>query len=139
MMSESKKNVAKTMTKPTIGLITFLKGSSNPADKMPGCANFDHCNGSCSFSDTCLVLEKKRCRYFEKSILPTAADIGQKERISKLYCKHLGFKPGYCHIEIRKIRKCPDCGDTELKPRQRYCDNCRNRRRLNSYRRRRGK
>ena len=123
--------------KRTVGLIAFLKGSSSPEERMPGCANFDHYYGGCLFSDTCLVQEGKRCGYFEKAVLPTAADIGLKEHIYSQYQKHVGIA-GVGQFDSGNIRRCPECG-AELKPRQRYCDKCRDERRRDSYRRRRQK
>jgi hypothetical protein len=114
--------------KRNVGLITFLKGSSNPVDKMPGCANFDHHYGECLEAETCSVKDGNRCQYFEAAVLPTAADIGQLERITKLYQKQIGIEQE--HIEIRK---CPDC-QTELRPRERYCSDCKRKRRLETKR-----
>ena len=121
----------------TVGLITFLKGSTKPEDRMPGCANFDHYYGGCLFSDTCLVQEGKRCGYFEKCVLPTAEDIGLKALVYSLYRRHVAIEDDYL-LDAGEIRRCPDCG-AELKPRQRYCDKCRDERRRDSYRRRRQK
>ena len=138
----------------TVGLIAFLKGSSNPDERMPGCANFDNHYGDCLFetcqgisSDNyldeersqckCLVEEGKRCDYFEKAVLPTAADIGLKQQVYSLYAKHVGIDEP-TQLLAGEIRACSDCG-AELKPRQRYCDRCSKRRRRKSYRRSRGK
>ena len=140
--------------KTTVGLIAFLKCSSKPADRMPGCANFDHHYGGCLFrtaegtpSDDLLEEEKskcpcsvedgQRCAYFEKAVLPTAADIGLKEHVYKLYAKHVGIEWD-CEIACGDIRRCPDCG-AELKAHQKYCDDCSKRRRQDSYRKAREK
>ena len=116
--------------KRTVGLTAFLKGSSNPDDRMPGCSNYDHHYGGCLFADTCKVQEGQRCGYFERRVLPTAADIGLGERMYSLYEKQCGISGT---LERGQMRICPDCG-TGLKPRQRYCDNCKRRRRRKSYR-----
>ena len=122
----------------TIGLIAFLRGSTKPEDGMPGCCNYDLNSGGCLDKDCCLVVQGKRCEYFEKIVLPTAADIRLKERIYSLYQKHVGIAEDDPLIDTPNIRPCPDCG-AELKPRQRYCDNCRDKRRRDSYRKRRKK
>ena len=127
----------------TIGLITFLKGSSNPAERMPGCANYDHHYGGCLFADVCKVQQGQRCGYFEKAVLPTAADIGLKEQVYSLYYKHVGIEQDVYKIEIGEIRRCPGfngktCG-APLLPRRRYCDKCRDRKRRDDYRKRRDK
>jgi hypothetical protein len=133
----------------TVGLIAFLKGNTDPAVGMPGCANYDHYYGGCLLQSAegkqssgmhdaekskcpCLVEQKKRCRYFEQSVLPTAADIGLKELVYSLYEKQVGIA-GIGQLDSGEIRKCPDCG-AELKPRQRYCDDCARKRRVAAYR-----
>ena len=118
--------------KRTIGLIAFLKGTSNPADRMPGCANYDHHYGGCVYADTCSVQEGNRCAYFEKAVLPTAADIGLKELVYSQYAKQVGIELD-CEFIASDIRRCPDC-KAELKARQKYCDDCSKRRRRESYR-----
>jgi hypothetical protein len=121
----------------TAGLIQFLKGNSDPAVAMPGCANYDHHHGGCLFDDSCSVEQGKRCGYFEKAVLPTAADIGLKEHVYSLYQRHVGIEAeGQLTRDL--VRKCPECG-AELKPRQRYCDDCARRKRRESYRRSRRK
>ena len=119
----------------TVGLAAFLKGSSNPVDKMPGCANFDQHYGGCLLGDNCLIQDSKRCGHFEKTVLPTAADIRSGERIYSLYEKQCGISGT---LQRDQMRICPDCG-TGLKPRQRYCDGCANKRRRQSYRNSRSK
>jgi hypothetical protein len=115
----------------SVGLIAFLKGNTDPAVGMPGCANYDHHYGGCLFEDKCFVEEGQRCGYFEKAVLPKAADIGLGERMYSLYEKQCNVSST---LERSQTRICPDCG-TGLKPRQRYCDNCKRRRRQKSYRR----
>jgi len=119
------------MAKHRVGLITFLKGDANPERGMPGCANFDHYYGGCLFRKTCLVQDCKRCEYFERAVLPTAADIGLKELVYSLYENHVGMTKG---LKIGKIRKCPDCHKAELLPRKRVCPKCKERRRKRTYR-----
>ncbi len=123
--------------KRTVGLIAFLRGSTSPENKMPGCCNYDHDSGGCLDKDCCLVEQGKRCRYFEKVLLPTSVDLGLKELVYSLYQKHVGIAEDDPLINTANIRPCPDCG-TELKPRHRYCDNCTRRRRQKSYRKARG-
>jgi hypothetical protein len=50
----------------SVGLIMFLKGSSNPKQQMPGCANYDHYYGGCSLWGECRQEQGKRCDYFEE-------------------------------------------------------------------------
>lgn len=123
--------------KRTVGLIAFLKGNTDPAVCMPGCANYDHHYGGCLFGDACLVEQGKRCGYFEKAVLPTAKDAGLREHVYSLYQKHTGIEA--CgELDREPAPRCPDCG-AELRPRQRYCDACATRRRRQSYRRARQK
>jgi len=109
-----------------VTLRIFLKGSSNPADLMPGCANYDHHYGGCLFGETCRVLDEgQRCGYFERAVLPTAAQIGQRDHVYALYEQTTGAIIDR-HKTCRKtgdVRPCPDCG-ASLRPRQRYCDDC---------------
>lgn len=120
-----------------VGLIAFLKGSTDPADGMPGCANFDHHYGGCLFGDTCKVQEGQRCGQFERAVLPTAANIGLNEIVYSQYEQQVGIA-GNGLLPRGQIRRCPDCGD-EVGPRQRYCQKCSKRRRRESYRRTREK
>jgi hypothetical protein len=124
--------------KRTVGLIAFLRGSTSPENKMPGCCNYDHDSGGCLDKDCCLVEQGKRCGYFEKVVLPTSVDLGLKELVYSLYQKHVGIAEDDPLINTANIRPCPDCG-AELKPRQRYCDDCKRRRRRKSYRNSRSK
>jgi hypothetical protein len=116
----------------TVGLVAFLKGSSNPEDQMPGCSNYDQHHGGCLSGDSCLVETGKRCGYFERAVLPTAADMGLKELVYSMYERQVGIA-SIGQFYYGNIRKCPDCG-AELKPRQRYCENCARRRRIVAYR-----
>ena len=116
-----------SMRKRSVGLIAFLKGNSDPAVDMPGCANYDHYYGGCLFAETCLVEKGKRCGYFERAVLPTAEGIGLKELVYSLYERQVGIA-GIGQFDSGEIRRCPDCG-AELKPRQRYCDECSKKRR----------
>ena len=117
----------------TVGLIAFLKGSTDPADGMPGCATYDHHYGGCLFAETCKVEEGQRCGYFERAVLPTAADIGLNDTVYTQYEQQVGIARGGL-LKREQVRRCPDCGD-EVGPRQRYCPNCSKRRRRESYRR----
>ena len=121
----------------TVGLIAFLKGSTDPADGMPGCANYDQHYGGCLFGETCKVQEGKRCGYFERAVLPTAADVGLNDAVYSQYEAQVRIAGGGL-LKRSQVRRCPDCGD-EVGPRQRYCENCAKRRRRESYRRARGR
>ena len=120
--------------KKRISLRVFLRGSTKPEDKMPGCSNYDNHYSGCIYADTCAVEDGRRCRRFEKAVLPTAADIGMFEDMQAKYAKQVGLE----FVDNTKIRRCPDCGD-ELPPRKRYCSNCVRRRRLKAYRNGRAK
>lgn len=135
------------MRKTTVGLLAFLRGSTNPADRMPGCANYDHHHGGCLFCNHpctkseqecracwdflghsfCKVERGQRCTYFERVVLPTTADMGLQEHVNSQYARHVGTEWD-CELDGGNIRKCPDCG-AELMKRRRYCDKCRDRRR----------
>ncbi len=121
--------------------MAFLKGSSDPNDKMPGCTNLDKHYGGCFFdrkncsAETCNVQEGKRCEYFEKAVLPSAAELGLKEHLNRLYGKHVGTE---IETICGGIRYCPDC-ETELALGQRYCEPCRQKRRRITYRNSRNK
>lgn len=119
----------------TTGLVTFLKGTTDPAAGVPGCANYDHRYGGCLFGEACKVEQCKRCGYFEQAVLPTANDVGLGEQVYSLYEKQVDIQGG---LERAPKRLCPDCG-AELKARQRYCEKCARRRRADSYRERRKK
>ena len=103
----------------SVGLITFLKGSTNPAVGMPGCANYDHHYGGCLVEATCKVEQGRRCGYFERAVLPTGnAEVCQK------YEQHCGVKGPLARAQLRRC----ECGQI-LDDRQRFCEKCRKRRR----------
>ena len=107
----------------SIGLMVFLRGRQDPDEGLPGCANYDKHYGGCLFRKDCLVEQNKRCEYFEVAVLPTAKDIGLQALVSKLYSDHVGLDG----VQVCQDRRC-DCG-AGLKPRQRYCTECREKRR----------
>jgi hypothetical protein len=110
--------------KKPVRLVAFLKGSTDAKAGTPGCSNFDHRYGGCLFQDVCSVQAGKRCGYFEKAVLPT----GSSEIFSK-YEAHCGLiEP----LVRPKVRLC-SCGNV-LKSRQRYCEDCRRKRRRATYR-----
>jgi hypothetical protein len=114
-----------------------LKGNTDPAVGMPGCANFDHHYGGCLLADTCKVQDGKRCGYFERAVLPTAEEIGLTDVVYSAYEAYVGIA-GNGLLKRGQVRRCPDCGD-EVGPRQRFCPKCSMRRRRQSYRRAREK
>ena len=114
--------------------MAFLKGSTDPKARMPGCANLDRHSGGCLSGNVCSIREGQRCLHFESVVLPTAADLGLKESVCAQYRKHVGLDNG--ELDSGTVRRCPDCGG-ELRPRRRYCDGCAERRRRASYRKRR--
>jgi hypothetical protein len=123
--------------KRTVGLIAFLKGNTDPAAGMPGCANFDHHYGGCLLADTCKVQEGQRCGYFERTVLPMAEAICFTDVVYSAYETHVGIA-GNGLLKRGQVRRCPDCGD-EVGPRQRFCLKCSKRRRRQSYRQARQK
>lgn len=127
----------------TIGLLTFLHGSSNAADKMPGCSKLDHHYGGCQDSEDCKIETGRYCTYFEKVVLPTAADLGLLEDLTKKYAKQTlrifatdqdrKCTERKCTERKCADRKCPDCM-AAIPRRKRYCDMCKIRRRKQTYR-----
>jgi len=124
--------------KRLVTLKVFVKGSSNPDDLMPGCANYDHHYGGCVFAETCKVLDGERCGWFERAVLPTAADIGQRDHVYALYEQTTGalIDRNKTRRKTGDVRPCPDCGSA-LRPRQRYCDACSKKRKRAASRERR--
>ncbi len=113
-------------------LRAFIRGSTNPKEHTPGCANLD--GSDCIFvtdsdKSPCLIEIGKPCPYFEKAVLPTAEDIGKSEYMRKAYAKQIGLDADKV---TAKTRYCPDC-DGELKKGQKYCDICTKKRRIASY------
>lgn len=113
------------MRKRNVTLLAFLKGTSDLKDRMPGCANYDHRDGGCLLSNNCAVLTGKRCGYFERAVLPTSAEIGQRDHVYRLYEQAVSVIIDRYKMRRKTgdVRPCPDCG-TALRPRQRYCDTC---------------
>ena len=106
-------------------LKAFIKGSSNPKDMMPGCANLD--TTGCLFptdgdKSPCLVQIGKPCAYFEKAVLPTAKDIGKAEQIYRAYAKQIGVDADALAGSVQQ-RTCPGCDDA-LKITEKYCKRC---------------
>jgi len=109
------------------------------------CANY--ISGECFAQpcDECLVIEGKRCPYFEGSVFPIAT---RKIRLLRKNAKHddRDIVKAYLrdHSELRGtlvpepdddgVRSCPDCG-SPLGPCMRYCQACRAKRRRQSDRR----
>ncbi|MBA7644203.1 hypothetical protein ES703_51945 [subsurface metagenome] len=115
----------------TVSLSRFLRGTTDPKYGMPGCANLDHHYGGCLFARKCLVIQGKRCSYFEKSVLPTAMDLGLSD-IYEAYERLTGAPP----LHRLQARVCPDCGHP-LKAHHRFCEKCARNRRRAAYRRQR--
>lgn len=107
-------------------LRAFIRGSTNPKDKTPGCANLD--GSDCIFITDgddypCLIEIGKACPYFEKAVLPTAEDIGKSEYMRKAYAKQIGLDADKVSASDA-ARHCPGC-DVELKAGEKYCKSCR--------------
>ena len=100
-------------------LDAFIKGSTDPERMMPGCANYSSHYDCCSMSDEkCLVMEGKRCGYFEKAVLPTGDSIIQQK---------YEVLTGVMLARMVTQNLCNDCG-CSIKPRHRYCDKCKRKR-----------
>ena len=104
-----------------MGLKQFLKGSSDPKDMMPGCANYDHHYGGCLLDQECLVEQGKRCGYFERAVLPTASQLKAGYRIIDEYQK-LCLAGALLSIRKTKAHFC-QCGNS-IPAGRRYCDKC---------------
>lgn len=114
----------------TVGLIAFLKGNADPKVGMPGCANYDHHYGGCLFDERgCRVEKGERCSYFERAVLPTAFDIGCGESVLDQYQSRT---KSVMRVPHKEVRRC-SCGAI-LKPRQRFCDRCKRKRRSKAVR-----
>jgi hypothetical protein len=87
---------------------------------MPGCANYDYHYGGCLFADTCLIEQGKRCEYFEKKVLPTAADIGLREQVYALYRKQVGVEDRYAFETQRNTRPNPHIVRTKNRKIQKF-------------------
>lgn len=82
-----------------INLKTFVRGHSDPNRKLPGCANFSYHYDGCSLAKVgkvrtnfkCLVLQGKRCNYFEACVLPTAGETGSATSIFAEYDRIRGI------------------------------------------------
>jgi hypothetical protein len=90
------------------------------------CANWQDgaCAGIEEHHDKCLVADGEKCAYFEGSVLQLDAlskDDRYRQQIIEARIAYNG------RAEARG-RPCPDCG-TPMRPRQRYCDECRKKRR----------
>ena len=115
-----------------VKLLAFLQGSTKPEQRMPGCANYNSNRSDCLLGELCLVEQGKRCDYFERCVLPTAAYNGQLLSLTRQYEEKTGAT-GLTGRSAAMGRDCPDCG-AELSGRARYCDPCKKRRRQNAYR-----
>ncbi len=109
-----------------VGLIRFLKGTTDVKAGMPGCANYDRLSGDCLLGKKCKVEQGKRCSYFERAVLPTGG--------SDIREKYESLTGAYIEGETRNL--CNDCG-RPIPPRRRYCDKCVVKRRQATYRQRR--
>ena len=122
-----------------VALMAFLRGSSDPKDLMPGCANIDRDHGGCLLREKgCLVDRAKRCRWFERAVLPTANQIGQRIELMAEYETRTGavaYRPK--PTETREDRRC-GCG-APLPPRRRCCDKCQRQRAVAGNRKRRSR
>jgi len=113
--------------KKSISLLVFIKGDHQ--HNIPGCANYY--NDGCVLRRTCKIEKGKRCLYFEKTVLPVAAELGIGGSIGDAYADKVGLV-GFRPQMTKEARRCL-CGAILLS-RQRYCEKCSKRRRRESYR-----
>ena len=110
----------------TKGLKVFLRDE---------CANYDKHRETCLFAESCKVMSGQRCGYFERAVLGPP---DYKYRLpgydyQKLFAQYA--EQTRTEQQRVNVRRC-GCG-TPLRHRQRHCDDCVHKRRLEAYRRRR--
>ena len=72
----------------------------------------------------CLLLLKKRCRYFEDAVLPLANDPPSSYKPGELQeCRERYYAMMGIPRKSPTVRTCPDCG-AALAKRQRFCARC---------------
>lgn len=116
------------------GLKSFIKGSRDPKDRMPGCCNYDLHHVGCFLLDhmgqrcDCKPLKDQRCGYFERAVLPTANLLKLKDRqkIMDEYQRAYGLEK-LVKIELSKTHTCP-CGNP-IPSRMRFCNVCKKKKR----------
>jgi len=116
-----------------ISLKSFIIGSSDPNKFTPGCADLDrHRPGDCFRHGTCVVMDGQSCLYFEKAVLPTAAETGKIMEMTALYEAKVGKMARPTKGMARADQRLCDCG-APLAPKRRYCEKCRKRRARETY------
>ena len=115
------------------GLKTFIKGSSDPKDMMPGCANYDRDADLCNTGVPCFVLKGGHCVYFERAVLPTVGQLKLKDgrKIVDEYQRAYGMKK-LLKVNLAQTRYCP-CGNP-VPSRMRFCNACKKKKRQKSKR-----
>jgi len=107
-------------------LTTFIKTN---------CSNWDidiclgatiNSTGLFNTSGKCLIIEGKPCPYFEKSVLPSAKNDANYDKILKYYSK---INPKF---DPAQANTCNNCGKT-IPPRKRYCKECAKKLRRKTY------
>ena len=108
------------------------------------CANYQ--NGVCTGVDTeqrrflpegsaCLLSSGKACRYLEDSILPMEKwdwkNPAERQAFQRAANDYRIMHPDF--VSAPAQRRCPDCRENALRPRQRLCDGCSKRRRKTSH------
>ena len=118
------------------------------------CANWDHgaCKGihfdheghitGCRSIPSCLLKDRKRCSYFEACVAPMTRDpvnaanvawMRERDEAVRIYAKWAGA-PKISTADIN-ARLCPKCLRAEIPPRTRFCPECREKQRLDTYHR----
>ncbi len=106
----------------TLTLVSFVKIKCANITSTNLCLGLDAFGERFMNQAQCLILAKKRCDFFKKCVLPLAKLMGCYDRIFKEYIK---FDKTVDQSE--EARFC-ECGE-ELKPRERFCERCRKKRR----------
>ena len=101
------------------------------------CANFNKHYQTCLDDTPCKALTGERCGYFERVVLGPPDYKFRLPNIDyqKLFAQYAEFTN--TEAQVVKQRRCA-CG-SPLKPRQRFCDNCVQNRRKQTYRKMRQK
>ena len=77
-------------------------------------------------SGKCLIMDRKVCRYFRAGVLPIAKEKDLYDKIAKLYSK---IDKSFVLVITHKCK----CG-AEIQKRMRFCDKCRHKNRIDTYR-----
>lgn len=108
------------MINTNTGLKTFILGNSNPDRYLPGCSNYDRHYEVCMDGNPCRVMEGKRCRYFEKAVLPIAQESGRDKVLDE-------YNSLADTLFLSSSKICEMCS-APVQGRNRFCDKCKKKR-----------